>query len=668
MNAYKYIISALAFLMVLSTNAQQALTSVSASSLKRYAQAAAREGDYKSGINYWEAYLKRKPKDQKAKYELAEQYAKNRNYQKANDLFRELDPTEFPLAPFYQGEMEIRLGRYQEAQMTLSDFRKSYRGEKNDDYYRRLAKDKIESAEAADTISQRKSKYTVKRLNGDVNKVYIEQSPLLIDEELLIYTSLRSDTFISVTTNETQQPTKRTFHSAQKDGTTWKYVGVYELHPFFTDFDLSSACLSPNGNRMIVSACQVDLSDKMICRLYSLQKSGDTWINPTLLPEEVNARGVSTTQPTLAPGSKNDREILYFVSERPDGRGGKDIWYSTYYTEKKTYRAARNAGMKINTNQDELSPYYDLASAQLYFSSEGHPGLGGFDLYTTQGYKGKWEEPENIGPPINSAADELFYSPSNSGIDGFFTSNRAGGEADNKETCCDDLYQFKKIDSAYTLLEGKVQFADNSSTPIWVEVYITTDDGDKLFVKRILTDQDGNYSTRLLPGKRYEVSTSSDGALAKLFAIDLLKAFDQQRINWSPKLQPINDQPFVIKDINYEFDKDELTSIAKLKLDSFLLPVMINNPSLIIEIGSHTDNRGTSAYNYNLSQRRAESIVKYMIKKGINPNRLTAKGYGESKPIAKNENSDGTDNAEGRAINRRSEIKVIGRIEVEEED
>lgn len=668
MSAYKLILSFILLAFFAPLQAQQSLANVSTSSLKRYATAAERSGDFQNSIRYFEAYVKRKPKDQKAKYLLGEQYIKNRSYQRAYNLFSDLNASDFPLAPFYKGEMEIRLGKYQDAQATFTDFRKSYRGEKDDDYYRRLAKDKIESAQVADTLSHQKSGYTVKRLDGNVNKVYIEQSPLLLNKNTLIYSSLRSDTMITVANGVASQSPKRTFHVAKMVGTDWKYEGVYQIHPFFDDFDLSSACLSPNKDRLILSACKLNLSGEMGCQLYELTQKGNEWQNPTLLPEEINAKGTSNTQPAFAPGSKADREILYFISERPEGRGGADIWYSTYYIFKREYRDARNAGMKINTKQDELSPYYDMESAQLFFSSDGHPGLGGFDLFAAQGYKGKWEEPVNIGAPINSSADELFYSAGISGIDGFFTSNRAGGEANNSETCCDDLYQFRKIDSSYTVLEGQVLLADKSSVPVFVEVYIVGKDGEKLFVKRLETDKEGNYSTRLLPGKNYEIRTSSENTLAASLMLDLQKTFDRQTINWSPDIATLNDQPIVIEDINFEFNDDELTSLAKLKLDSFLLPILEQNPTLVIEVGAHTDNKGTAAYNLNLSQRRAERIVKYVISKGTNANRLTAKGYGESKPIAMNETTNGADNPEGRAINRRSEIKVIGRIELEEED
>ncbi len=668
MNAYKLLLSFIISLLLTNLYAQNELTSKSTASLKRYAKAAERNGDYVNGVSYLEEYIKRKPKDQKAKYLLAQFYSQNRNYKQSYHLFNSLDKTKFPLAPFYKGEMEIRLGKYQSAVETFTKFRKSYRGEKDDSYYRRLAKDRIESAETADTLLLQKPRYIVNRLQGGVNKVYIEQSPLLINPNTLIYTSLRSDTMLSIANDGNTTFPKRTFHLAKKVNNNWVYQGPYRIHPFFNDYDISSACFSPNKDRLIVSACQLNINQEMICQLYELTKQGKEWIRPTKLPEEVNAKGTSNTQPTFAPGCKADREMLYFVSDRSVGKGGNDIYYSTYYIIKRTYRTARNAGMKINTKKDELSPYYDMESAQLFFSSEGHPGLGGFDLFSTQGYKGKWEEPVNIGAPINSAADDLFYSPSESGVDGFFTSNRSGGTSGRRNTCCDDLYQFTKIDSAYTLLNGAISLEGNSDEPVYVEVFIVNNEGEKLFVKRVLADLNGNYQTRLLPGKNYEVSTSSDGYLADQKLINLSNSTVKQAVTWSPVLSQINDNPIIIEDIQFEFNQVDLSKEARLKLDSFLLPLLVQNPTLVVEVGAHTDNKGTEAYNLNLSQRRAESIVKYLIESGIDKQRLSAKGYGESKPIVANEFEDGSDNPEGRAVNRRSELKVIGRIELIDED
>lgn len=668
MNVFKQILLGLMLLWQLGSMAQESLSVISNGSLKRYAISAEREKNYDTGIQYLKEYLIRKPSDQQMKFLLGKMFMENRNYQEAHAIFLEMNQGKFPLAPFYQGEMEIRMGWYSNAEKTFNDFRKSYRGEKNDDYYRRLAKDKIEVAQTADTLSKREPNYLVERLKGDVNKVYIEQSPLLISSSDLIYTSLRSDTMIRISKGSFSELPKRKFHLAHKEGNTWKYKGEYSIHPFFDDYNLSSACLSPNGDRLIVSACKNGLDGQMMCQLYELIRNGDLWKSPTLLPEEVNSKGTSNTQPTFAPGCKADREMLYFVSERPDGKGGKDIWYSTYYIVKKKYREARNVGMKINTKGDELSPFYDMESAQLYFSSEGHPGLGGFDLYATQGYMGKWETPVNIGPPINSASDELFYSTGVNGTNGFFTSNRSGGEIDQSSTCCDDIYQFKRTDSAFTTLEGKLQFLSPKSNPVFVEVFLKNDNGDNLFVKRIQVDSNGTYTLKLLPGKKYEVLTNSEHLLTESLELDLLNMFNQQIVNWSPVLDEINKDPIVISDINFEFNKAQLTEQAKISLDSFLLPFLRNNPTLKVEVGAHTDNKGTAAFNQQLSQKRAESICNHLMDKGINAKRLTAKGYGELVPIEPNQLSDGSDNPVGRALNRRSEIKIKGRVEIEEED
>ena len=262
----------------------------------------------------------------------------------------------------------------------------------------------------------------------------------------------------------------------------------------------------------------------------------------------------------------------------------------------------------------------------------------------------------------------MFYSTGVNGTNGFFTSNRSGGEIDQSSTCCDDLYQFKRTDSAFTTLEGKLQFLSSKSNPVFVEVFLKNDNSDNLFVKRIQVDSNGTYTLKLLPDKKYEVLTNSEHLLTESLELDLLNMFNQQIVNWSPVLDEINKDPIVISDINFEFNKAQLTEQAKISLDSFLLPFLRNNPMLKVEVGAHTDNKGTAAFNQHLSQKRAESICNHLMDKGINAKRLTAKGYGELVPIEPNQLSDGSDNPAGRALNRRSEIKIKGRVEIEEED
>lgn len=647
------------------------VTKESPGALKRNATEAIRLNDSYAAVHYLELYVKEKPKDTKMYYELAHQYRLSRNYKKAYNSYKyisEVDLSKFPKSLFYQAEMGVRLGKYEESKTQYYEFRDIYKGEKDEREWRKMAKDKAEAIDATSTLRNKEPEYTLKHLERDINKAYIEQSPIYIDEYTMVYVALRADSLISFKGKEDQNLPQRKFYVAKNRNGKWSFEGELKFDSFFDTYEISSGSIAPDGNRFIVSACKPDENRKMRCLLYELRKSGEDWINPIELPKEVNALGASNTQPTIANGSKAYQEVLYFVSERKDGKGGNDIWYSIYDARKNTYREARNAGMKINTSHDELSPFYDNESGKLYFSSEGHPGLGGLDVFYTEGAKSKWEEPTNIGTPINSSFDELFFTFFPNGIDGWFTSNRPGGVALENETCCDDLYAFKKMDSVQVILRGRT-FIDNKITSdVLIELFYFNSDGEKVFNKRVKSDKLGNYQIRLEPGRMYSVVATYEDAFTETQEIKISDGFSETNLTWDANLLPFGDKAYVIENINYEFNKDELTNEAKHSIDKFLLPILVNNPAIKVELGSHTDNKGTSAYNMHLSQKRSESIVKYLLSRGISESRLIAKGYGESKPIAPNENEDGTDNPDGRAKNRRTEIKVIGKVEVIEED
>lgn len=652
---------------------QNELLGESNSSLKRNAKIAIRNNDPYMAVNYLEEYNKRKPKDLHYRYLLAQQYQKSRNYEMAYKMYKSVDELgrdKYKKALFYQAEMEMRLGKYAEARQHYEEFRDSYRGEKDEIEWRRLAKDKMESSIFADTLYKSEHKYSVQHLSTSINKAYVEQSPIYVNPTTVLFIALRSDTLIRYQRNEDVQLPKRKFYLAKKENKEWKFAGEVKFDAFFNDYELSSASISPDGQRMIISACKANENGKIQCQLFELSKKGNDWANPKALPKAVNEVGTSNTQPTIANGKKDYREIIYFVSDRKDGKGGNDIWYTIYDKRKESYREARNAGMKINSRQDEITPFYDNETAILYFSSEGHKGLGGLDVFFTEGYKSKWEEPINVGIPLNSPADELYFTPFPNGIDGMFVSNRAGGVALKNKTCCDDLYAFRKIDSVQIIIKCIVFKDSVLSEGTKMNVYFINSEGEKIYNKSSFTDKNGNVIFNLLPGRKYQIESADESTFTEIAVINTLDAFDGMKLEKYFYLKTMKDRTFVLENINYEFDKDRLTDEAKTIIDEKLLPILINNPQIIAELGSHTDNKGTEAYNKALSQNRAESVVKYLIFKGIEASRLKSKGYGESQPIAKNTNADGSDNPEGRAMNRRTEIRVIGIVEVfdDEED
>jgi outer membrane protein OmpA-like peptidoglycan-associated protein len=322
--------------------------------------------------------------------------------------------------------------------------------------------------------------------------------------------------------------------------------------------------------------------------------------------------------------------------------------------------------------------------------------MGGFDIYRTFGEGKSFDGPKNVGYPINSSFDDLYYILEDSRQRGYFTSNRSGGYSLRHENCCDDIYEFIYRDYINIAITGEVFGITDSLFFLSIEdeykaemaldlnvldrsdniellydypvnLFILDDNGKEYFVKTDYT-KPGNYFFNLEQGKDYIVSVKdfnkkeirlpfSTKNIVRSDTIEL----DAIMVNTFPA------QSFIVKNIYYEFAKAELTDTAKITIDNTIFKILQAYPDIIIEISSHTDSVDTEEFNMQLSQDRAQSVVDYLIDKGIDQERLVAKGYGEGFPIAPNTHPDGRDNPEGRQKNRRTEFKVIGQLDNEEE-
>jgi OmpA-OmpF porin, OOP family len=287
--------------------------------------------------------------------------------------------------------------------------------------------------------------------------------------------------------------------------------------------------------------------------------------------------------------------------------------------------------------------------------------------------------------PINSSYDENYFSILRNGREGFFSSNRPGSMSLENGTCCDDIYSYKFLDCVKILSQGIVRnsmdqdfydnlkknynldliYPENNSalSDVPVELYLKGDtENEEILISKTKTGIDGKYYFELDPNLNYKVLVKNYGYLEKKLPVSTLNTdcsdtieIGTTHIDYLPRIT-------IQLNIYYEFDKFDLTSQAKQTIDKMVMPLFDIFPAGIIEIGSHTDNKGTEEYNADLSQKRSESVVSYLISKGISSERLVAKGYGMSMPVAPNTNNDGSDNPEGRQLNRRTEFKVVGEI------
>lgn len=667
----RFIFIATIFITPFFAFGQEDYSTYSKGELKDLARSAERINDIESAAEYYEAYLDKKPKDLKVVEQLANHYRQMGSYAAAERNYQILvdeKPGKYLLAQYYLAEMQKAQGKCDVAMPNFEEFRKKYLGEKDDRKYRRLAKFNVEGCEKilSGEVLMNVDKVVVNKLSAEINGDHIEGAPIFIAEDLLVFNSVRGE--LKEKYDLEEEMPKRRFYQAKKQNGEWHNVLQWNVIPDMGEKEVSSAAFNFDQSRLYFSACELNYRGDVDCDIYRMDKNGGSWSQPIRLGEAVNSK---YTETQVAVGlDENERETIYFVSDRKEGKGGLDIWYSTYYHKKDKYRTARNCGSKINSVGDEMTPFISKSNGKLYFSSDGHPGNGGLDVFESVGQRSRWEEPKNLENKINSPADELYYVLNPMASGGVFASNR--NTKSGAKYCCDDLFEFKSTDSIRLMLKGKIkQLASEESKKLIgakVKIFRKDKNGEERYFQTLtITNDQGEFTLPLEPNQDYVVRVEKEGYLSEEKELSTKNQLDNKSYQLDFNLNEITERAFQLENIYYEYGKADLTQEAFQSIDSTLFKVMLQNPEIIVEIGAHTDSKGSEGYNQNLSQRRAESVVKYLRRKGIDKNRLKAQGYGESQPIAPNTKPDGSDNPEGRALNRRTEFKVIGEIELEED-
>ncbi len=368
------------------------------------------------------------------------------------------------------------------------------------------------------------------------------------------------------------------------------------------------------------------------------------WTEPENMGPLVNT-DFWESSPSISP----DKRDLYFTSSQSGGYGGKDIWVSRRMLNGK-YGRPVNLGPVINTAGDEASPFIHADNQTLYFNSNGHPGYGTSDLFVSRkNADSSWAVPENLGYPINTIDDEGSLIVASDGKTSYYASERP----DSKGGL--DLYTFelRKAVQAYKTLWVKGQVFDKKTKaglPSSVEL---TDLSSRRIISRLQTDEEGNYLVTLPAGKDYAFNVNRKGYLFYSDNFSLQTTSIDSPLVVNIPLQPIEaGASIVLKNIFFDSKEWKLKSESISELDRVVI-LMNENPKLTIQLSGHTDNVGKNADNLALSINRAKAVVGYMLNKGIDPKRLSSKGYGDTKPIAPNVTE------EGKSQNRRTELNVV---------
>ena len=576
-------------------------------------------GEYFDASNqYRKAYSQTPAKDRtqrgKLALKMAECYRRINYTQKAiaayNNAVRYKQ--EDSLTQLRLGQQLMKNGSYKEAAKAFQTFLDSLQWDSSpfSAHYSQLAKTGLRSAQQAPQWRKEGSAYTVKRENF-FNSRRADYSPMLggNENDMLFFTSTRNQAKGDEYSGITGTKYADIFFSQKDDKGKWQKPEVIDSD-LNTDGDEGACSFSPDGRTMYLTQCKTDPSYPRYANIATSQRSDASWSKATEL---------QLTRDTLSayahPAVSPDGQWLYFTSDMPGGQGGYDNWRVRLTTS--GVGGVENLGPSINTAGNEMFPTF-RPNGDLYFSSDGHEGLGGLDIYIAKPDSTRWLL-EHPGYPLNSQGDDFGMTFEGLLNKGFFSSNRGDGKG------WDHIYSFYNPEIVQTV-KGWVYEKDGYELPEAL-VYMVGNDGTNL---KLSVKGDGSFTHEIKPNVDYVFLGICKGFLNHQEHLRVEPVEESEEYVLQFPLASIT-APVLIDNIFYDFDKATLRPESTEALDK-LVTLLNENPNVTIELSAHADYRGSAEYNKRLSQRRAESVVNYLIEHGIASDRLSPVGYGKEKP------------------------------------
>jgi len=565
---------------------------------------------YAASINYKKSYSRCSPKERDKRavraFMMGECYRRIGYTQKAIAAYQNAIRYNIPdsLAYLHIARQQLKAGQYKQAAQNFNKYLEF-------DAESELARNGLLSCELGPKWKAAPNLYQVKK-EALFNSRRSDYSPLLVGEDAdqLVLSSTRKESEGDDISGITGTKFGDLFFSKKNEQGKWQAVDAIggEVN---TVYDEGAPCLSPDGKTMYFTRCSSDPDYPRYAEIWKSQRSDASWSKPTKC-EITRDTLTSYAHPAVSP----DGQWLYFVSDMPGGEGGLDIWRTRILDS--GFAGMENVGRPINTAGDEMFPSF-RPNGDLYFSSDGHPGMGGLDIFIAHEDSVLGTTVENQQYPLNSSADDFGMTFENVHNRGFFSSSRNDGKG------WEHIFSFECPEIIQTVT-GWVYEKDGYELPEAL-VYMVGNDGTNL---KLSVKGDGSFTQVLKPGVDYVLLGTCKGYLNVKNEIRVEQAEESEEYTLQFPLPPIN-VPVLIDNIFYEFDRADLTPESTEALDK-LVGMMNENPNITIELSAHCDYRGNDAYNQRLSQRRAESVVRYLIQHGIAEDRLTAVGYGESRP------------------------------------
>jgi len=649
-------------------------------------------GSYFNAIDYYQQLKQQDERNPYITWQLAECYRATRDYVLAAHYYTEVKimaKKVYPYAAYYAGLMYKQQCEYNLAMESFNEFltdnkknavreapNKNPALEANGDRkldpkvvkaLKKLIKREIEGCEMAIASLKDPKPATLINAGPNVNSPYTELSPYPLGDSALLFGTLgrntgTGNTFIGrkdlIETDAWKESEfKEKFMYSHKQA---GYVDSFQWPLPFRDggfndpeFHTANGCWSPGGRRFYFSKCYNDPADsnkRMKCDIYSSSFGVRGWEAATLV--DLGERG-SNTMPFVAKVGK--KEVLFFASNRKlQSRGGYDLWYSIIDPRDGRYGRPQNCGKVVNTPMDELTPYYDSRTGTLYFASSGQVSMGGFDIYAADGGPSRFTNLHNMGYPYNTCADELYFILDPVGKpDGYLVSNRIGSYALKNPTCCNDIWRIQK--EPRLIVMGKVVDKKNGELVTEAVVKMADQHGDV----KTYNSEDGKFLFNMSRTHSYVLTSDKPGytsSRATVSTMEIKRSDPDDTITVTIFLDSIRNS-FSVSNIYYDYDKATLRPESVASLDS-VVQFLSDNPSISVEIYSYTDAKGNEDYNLALSQRRAQAVLDYLEKSGIDRGRMTARGFGSKNAVAPN-SVHGKDNPEGRMQNRRTEFRIV---------
>ena len=567
---------------------------------------------------YKKAYSKSrsKPDKERISYQMAECYRMINNTKRAEPAYKRLLKTDFaeknPLVFLYCAQAMKSNEKYADAKELFNRYAelnpKDPRG-----------KNGAESCDLAQQWIDNPSKYTITNQKA-LNSKEADFSPAYADKlyNTLIFTSTREAATGKAFDDWTGQNFSDLFVAKLDPKGAWSTPVLLDEGPINTEANEGNPAVNSKFNNLYFTRCGTEKGSAQGCQIYVSHRAGRTWGEP----KKLELGGDSTNvigNPTLS----RDELTIFYSADFAGGQGGKDIWMASRKTPGDEFMKPVNMGPLVNTPGDEMFPFM-RNDTMLYFASNGHPGLGGLDIFRTTFSNGAWTKPTNLMYPMNSSADDFSIIFNPEGDQGFISSNRKGGKGS------DDIYAFINPPLLYTL-QGVVKDDRTLQFIPGASVKLVGSDGSAVEAK---TDPKGFYSfgkSQIRPNTSYELLVSKQGYFNKKAKETTVGLESSKDFTIDFKLEPIPEKPIVLPDILYDLAKWDLKPQFQDSLQG-LIKTLDENETIVVELASHTDTRGTDESNDVLSQKRAESVVNYLIERGIDPDRLVAKGYGERVP------------------------------------